>query len=92
MISDVKALLTPLLLKNDADTNEIQIALRIAATPRVAAAAEEAESMRAENADRRRDRSDERTHITYRPVDGSQRAARNDPGEGMCGVSAERRA
>lgn len=49
MNSDIKALLTLLLLKSGADANEIQTALRMAAAARTAAAAEEAESVRAEN-------------------------------------------
>jgi hypothetical protein len=48
MNSDVKALLTLLLLKSGADSNEIQTALRMAASSRAVAAAEEAESIRAE--------------------------------------------
>lgn len=48
MNSDVKALLTLLLLKSGADSNQIQTALRMAASSRAAAAAEEAESVRAE--------------------------------------------
>jgi hypothetical protein len=48
MNSDVKARLTLLLLKSGADSNEIQTALRMAASSRAAAAAEEAESVRAE--------------------------------------------
>ena len=48
MNSDIKALLTLLLLKSGADAGEIQTALRMAASSRTAAAAEEAESVRAE--------------------------------------------
>lgn len=48
MNSDIKALLTLLLLKSGADAGEIQTALRMAASSRAAAAAEEAESARAE--------------------------------------------
>jgi hypothetical protein len=48
MNSDIKALLTLLLLKSGADANEIQTALRMAASSRTAAALEEAESVRAE--------------------------------------------
>jgi hypothetical protein len=48
MNSDIKALLTLLLLRSGADSSEIQTALRMASASRVAAAAEEAESVRAE--------------------------------------------
>lgn len=48
MNSDIKALITLMLLKNGADANEIQTALRMAASSRAAAAAEEAEAMRVE--------------------------------------------
>ncbi|OYU89135.1 MAG: hypothetical protein CFE29_16580 [Bradyrhizobiaceae bacterium PARB1] len=48
MNSDIKALITLMLLKNGADANEIQTALRMAAGSRAAAAAEEAEALRAE--------------------------------------------
>lgn len=48
MNSDIKALITLMLLKNGADANEIQTALRMAAGSRAAAAAEEAEAQRAE--------------------------------------------
>jgi hypothetical protein len=48
MNSDVKALLTLLLLKSGADSSEIQTALRMAAASRAVAAAEEAESIRVE--------------------------------------------
>lgn len=48
MNSDIKALLTLLLLKNGAGATEIQTALRMAAASRAAAAAEEAEAVRAE--------------------------------------------
>jgi hypothetical protein len=46
MNSDIKALITLMLLKNGADANEIQTALRMAAGSRAAAAAEEAEAQR----------------------------------------------
>ncbi|QUS37674.1 hypothetical protein RPMA_01435 [Tardiphaga alba] len=49
MNSDIKALITLMLLKNGADANEIQTALRMAAGSRAAAAAEEAEALRADN-------------------------------------------
>jgi hypothetical protein len=48
MNSDIKALITLMLLKNGADANEIQTALRMAASSRATAAAEEAEALRAE--------------------------------------------
>ena len=48
MNSDIKALITLMLLKNGADANEIQTALRMAAGSRAAAAAEEAETLRME--------------------------------------------
>lgn len=48
MNSDIKALITLMLLKNGADANEIQTALRMAASSRAVAAAEEAEALRAE--------------------------------------------
>lgn len=48
MNSDIKALLTLLLLKSGADAVEIQTALRMASAARAAAAAEEAEAVRAE--------------------------------------------
>ena len=48
MNSDIKALLTLLLLKNGAGSNEIQTALRMAAAQRAAMAEEQAEAVRAE--------------------------------------------
>lgn len=48
MNSDIKALITLMLLKNGADANEIQTALRMASASRAAAAAEEADAVRAE--------------------------------------------
>ncbi len=48
MNSDIKALLTLLLLKNGAGSNEIQTALRMAAASRAALAEEQAEAVRAE--------------------------------------------
>jgi len=48
MNSDIKALITLMLLKNGAGANEIQTALRMAAGSLAAAAAEEAEAQRAE--------------------------------------------
>ena len=48
MNSDIKALITLMLLKNGADANEIQTALRMAASSRAAAAADEAEAVRME--------------------------------------------
>jgi len=48
MNSDIKALLTLLLLKNGAGSNEIQTALRMAAASRAAMAEEQAEQTRAE--------------------------------------------
>jgi len=48
MNSDIKALLTLLLLKNGAGSNEIQTALRMAAASRAAMAEEQAEVTRAE--------------------------------------------
>jgi hypothetical protein len=48
MNSDIKALLTLLLLKNGADANEIQTALRMAAASRAAMAEEQAEAYRVE--------------------------------------------
>ncbi len=46
MNSDIKALITLMLLKNGADASEIQTALRMAAGSRAAAAEEEAEAQR----------------------------------------------
>ena len=48
MNSDIKALLTLLLLKNGAGSSEIQTALRMAAAQRAAMAEEQAEAVRAE--------------------------------------------
>lgn len=48
MNSDIKALLTLLLLKNGAGSNEIQTALRMAAASRAALAEEQADALRAE--------------------------------------------
>jgi hypothetical protein len=48
MNSDIKALLTLLLLKNGAGSNEIQTALRMAAASRAAQAEELADAVRAE--------------------------------------------
>ena len=48
MNSDIKALLTLLLLKNGAGSNEIQTALRMAAAQRAAVAEDQAEAVRAE--------------------------------------------
>ena len=49
MNSDIKALLTLLLLKNGAGSSEIQTALRMAAAQRAAMAEEQAEAVRAES-------------------------------------------
>ena len=65
MNSDIKALLTLLLLKSGADAGEIQTALRMAAASRVAAAAEEAESIRAET---QGDAASAATELASRPA------------------------
>lgn len=64
MNSDIKALLTLLLLKNGAGANEIQTALRMAAASRAAQAEDQADAIRAETlADAKATSADVSKHV-----------------------------